>query len=213
MAQIILDFGSGNTCKNDKLYIKHMIDELKAVDSGKQELIIKWQLWSLTNPQGNNLHLNWGNFEYAYYYAKELGYKTTASVFDKPSLDYLLQYDIPFVKIACNPKLHFLIDEVPRKIPVYVSYNDAPVLGYNLINLYCIPEYPANFHLYVKHDELGNLIKTADHLNISDHTTDLRLFNSLNPQIIEMHYALKDSTGLDAESKVCKTPEMLKEIL
>ncbi len=43
MSQIILDFGSGNTCHNDWTYAKRMIDELKAVDTGKHEIIIKWR--------------------------------------------------------------------------------------------------------------------------------------------------------------------------
>ena len=30
----IVDIGSGETCKNDIPYIKRMIDELKAVDTG-----------------------------------------------------------------------------------------------------------------------------------------------------------------------------------
>jgi hypothetical protein len=60
-------------------------------------------------------------FEYAYYYARDKGYKTTASVFDEFSLYCLLKYNIPFVKIANRPDLYWLAGEVPRKIPVYMS--------------------------------------------------------------------------------------------
>ena len=90
---IILDFGSGNTCKNSRRYITQMIDELAAVDTGKQEIVIKWQLFADCQP---NIPLEYHVFDYAYQYAKHLGYKTTASVFDMESLCYLLSYDIPF---------------------------------------------------------------------------------------------------------------------
>ena len=90
---IILDFGSGATSKNDVTTVKRMIDELAAVDTGKHTIVIKWQLFTDCPP---NEPLEYRVFDYAYQYAKYLGYKTTASVFDMESLCYLLSYDIPF---------------------------------------------------------------------------------------------------------------------
>ncbi|MFA5715059.1 MAG: hypothetical protein WC998_04935, partial [Candidatus Paceibacterota bacterium] len=105
MSQIILDFGSGNTHKNNWDYLKRMIDELKAVDTGKHEIIIKHQLFKAA---GDNLPLDPWVFDAAYDYAKKLGYKTTSSVFDLESLKFLLNYDIPFVKIANRRDLDWL---------------------------------------------------------------------------------------------------------
>jgi hypothetical protein len=49
-------------------------------------------------------------------------------------------------------------------------------------------------------------------LAISDHTTSWDLFNKYNPEIIEWHYKLSDSIGLDA-GDFARTPEQLKEVL
>jgi len=219
MAQIILDFGSATTCKNDKAYVKRMIDELKAVDSGKHDIVIKWQLFSneiSSLPDGTVLDppvtpLNKGLFAWAYTYAAELGYETTASVFDKESLDYLLTFDIPFVKIANRPDTRWLIGEVPRKIPVYSSGDMQYYSNHKWENgdipLKCITQYPATVAQYEK--GFGASLFTG---RISDHTIGFELWYKYKPVTIEWHYKLEDSTGYDAGS-FARTPSQLKEVL
>jgi sialic acid synthase SpsE len=191
---IILDFGSGNTCQNDVDIVKRMIDELKAVDTGKHEIVIKWQLFIHA---GENLLLNHTIFDIAYEYAAKLGYRTTASVFDQSSLHFLLKYDVPFVKIANRRELDWLVGEVPRKVKVIVSGRD----------LCCVSEYPATVEQYEWRYAPDQL-----HQGISDHTTDFTLWHRYSPLLYECHYKLEDSIGLDA-GDFSRTPEMLKEIL
>jgi sialic acid synthase SpsE len=216
MAMIILDFGSANTCRNDKYYAKRMLDELKAVDTGKHEIIIKWQFFK---EAGDNIPLDREIFRQAYEYAAELGYKTTSSVFDKESLDFLLQFEIPFVKIANRRELDWLIGEVPRKIPICISLgkHDMNTKYLNIDNfafplqgdiaIYCVSNYPAPYDDYVKAFSPGQL-----HRGISDHTTCFSLFRKFEPELIEWHYGLPDSTGPDA-GPFMRTPEMLAEVL
>jgi sialic acid synthase SpsE len=216
MSKIILDFGSGNTCKNDLSIAKQMIDELKSIDTSKHEIIIKWQLFEKA---GSNIPLCCNVFIQAHIHAASLGYKTTASVFDKKSLEFLLQFDIPFIKIANRRDLDWLIGEVPRKIPVYVSVGSMPegetlLYGYpNYINqnrdvaLFCVSQYPASIEEYERRFSKGSL-KYA----ISDHTIGLELFKKYQPRIWEKHYKLSDSTGLDA-GPFAITPEELREVL
>lgn len=206
MAQIILDFGSANTCKNDIEYVKRMIDELVAVDTKKHEVILKWQLFEKA---GDNIPLNWGVFKYAYEYAKEKGYKTTASVFDLKSLKYLLNFKIPFVKIANREDLYWLAGEIPRKIPVYISIASiiAPRPYEASVSMACVSKYPASL------DDYKNAFDNIQHFRfISDHTENWDLYNLTSPYCYECHYKLPDSTGLDAGS-FARTPEQLKEIL
>ncbi len=218
MSQIILDFGSGNTCKNDFGIVVQMIDELKAIDTGKHEIIIKWQLF---DKAGENIPLKHETFAFAYVFAKKRGYKTTASVFDKPCLDWLIKFDIPFVKIANNRSLDWLIGEVPRRIPIYVSRTGNLSLKYhsNIILLSCISKYPALIEEYIR--EFNPPITGGDHLSwhwnllanaVSDHTASLDLFKKYQPAIWEKHYRLPDSTGLDA-GPFAIMPEELREIL
>ena len=206
MAQIILDFGSGNTSKNDWDYAKRMVDEMADIDSKKHEIIIKWQLFKRA---GNNIPLDIELFNMIYFYAERKGYRTTASVFDIASLDRLKMYDVPFIKIANNRNLDYLIGEIPRKIPVYVScntiFNASELKDNNVKVLYCDSNYPSSFFKYVAY-------KNFHWDGISDHTSDWEVYQKMNPEIYECHYKLDDSTGLDA-GDFARTPKQLEEIL
>ena len=201
--RIILDI-SANTTKNDDDYVKIMLDELKKVDTGKHEIIIKGQLFQ---EAGKNIVMTHEHFDFMYQYSHKLGYDCTASVFDKESLAFLLKYEIPFVKIANNPDLYWLIDEIPRGIRVIFSshVNDANnYYGYcspTITKIVSIPEYPAKVDQYTTYTKW-----------VSDHTEGLALFKLHEPSLWEKHYKLKDSTGLDAGTWAI-TPEELREIL
>ena len=208
---IILDMGSGNTCKNDVLYVERMIDELAAVDTGKHEIVIKWQLFTECPP---NEVLWLAVFDYAYEYAKKKGYQTTASVFDLDGLQFLLKYDIPFVKLANRPDLYWLAGEVPRKIPIYISVGDMDFESDYLEKhsdywemLCCVSAYPAAMEQYEKRFSTAYLYG-----GISDHTTDFTLYHKYKPVIYECHYKLPDSTGPDS-GEFARTPEALREVL
>lgn len=216
MAKIILDFGSGNTHKNNWDYLTWMIDELRAVDTGKHEVIIKHQLFLQA---GDNIPLDRELFRKAYDYAKELGYQTTSSVFDKESLDFLLQFEIPFVKIANNRKLDWLIGEVPRKIPIVVSIGSREgmesLTDYpGMQVLFCVSEYPAKIEGYEEIKQFSHYVQGGfKAFGISDHTANFGLWYRYQPQIIEWHYVLgHDANNLDG-GLFARTPSMLAEVL
>lgn len=196
---IILDFGSGNTCKNRPNYIRRMITELARVRTTK-EVVIKWQLF---NSSVVNMRLSHRLFETAYLYAAALGFRTTASVFDQESLDYLLTFDVPFVKIANQPASKAL-ETCVGSPGTLVSTNDPKDDRLNV--MYCISEYPADKQKYI--DTFGDKLREG----ISDHTTDFELYNTYQPRLYECHYKLEDSTGLDA-GPFARTPKQLEEIL
>jgi sialic acid synthase SpsE len=208
LSQIILDF-SANTFKNSFEYAKQMMNEIKAIDTGKHQIIFKTQLFKSAPP---NTPLDWSVFDSIYHYGKSLGYKVTSSVFDKESLDFLLQYEVSFVKIANNRKLDYLIGEVPRKVSIYMSIGDYTEMELNNNEsidqyLFCISKYPAAIEEYEKKfNHLTNLSA------VSDHTVGLELFKKYQPRIWEKHYKLSDSTGLDA-GEFAITPQQLAEVL
>jgi len=213
MSKIIIDMGSGETCHNDKSEVRRMIDGLAAVDGHHHEVYIKWQLF--TKVPAPVPPLDHEVYDYAVKYADlTYGYQTFASVFDYPSLNYLLDYHPPALKVACRPYLYMLLRNMPRDTPVYVSIGDvayAPLLremfpGYELRFLYCIPEYPANQTAY------ETLFGYNLSVGISDHSPDLRLFGEYQPLYYERHMKLADSTGLDAGPHA-STPEELGAIL
>ena len=203
---IILDI-SANTHKNSMSYVKRMIDELVKVDSRKHEVVIKHQLFT---EAGDNIPLQLSVFDYAYWYAEQQGYQTTASVFDTESLYFLLSYDIPFVKIANNMDLYYLAEKVPNDIPVIVSIGYPCGVTADIENkreLMCVSEYPAKAEQY--EERFGQFFLRD---GISDHTTDFYLWHMYSPVIYECHYKLADSTGLDA-GDFARTPDALSEIL
>lgn len=200
---IILDCGSGNTCKNSIEYACRMVKEIAEIGSS-QHIVIKWQLFKRA---GDNAPLSLEVFERAYIYAQIMGLRTTASVFDKYSLDYLLTFKVPFIKLANTAESRILAAEIPEDKQVIIS-SDNPALkpGSNFRVMYCISEYPAKAKDYV--DRFGDKLKDG----LSDHTADFELFKKYQPKIYECHVKLDDSTGPDA-GKFARTPEQLKEIL
>ena len=206
----ILDMGSGNTCRNDINIIKKMIDSIAEVDP-ERKLVLKWQLFKEAPP---NYPLAKSNFNWAYNYALDLGYQTTASVFDVGSLHFLLIHNPSFVKIANRPDLYWLIGEVPRKIEIVLSYKSSHALDkYDDIEneeinylLCCISKYPAKLGSYEK-----KFNKSCLKRGISDHTTDWQLFRKYKPEFYECHFKLLDSTGPDS-GEFARTPEQISEI-
>ncbi|MFA5130462.1 MAG: N-acetylneuraminate synthase family protein [Patescibacteria group bacterium] len=211
MSLIILDFGSGNTCRNDVYAISDMIAALAKVDSRRHghKIVIKWQLFEKA---GDNIPLDRDNFWTFYQSAKESGYETTASVFDIPSLKFLLQFnDLPFIKIANRRDLDYLIGLIPRQIPAIISVGPGTMTNMpyreNVKELFCVSKYPASIEDYEPYMHRINGLS-----GISDHTTDFELWNIYKPEIIEWHYKLSHQTGLDA-GPFARTPEQLIEII
>jgi sialic acid synthase SpsE len=196
-----------------------MIDAIKAIDTGKHEVVLKFQL---SLPDGINVPLDHDVFDYGYRYGNEQGYKVTSSVADLESLKFLLQYDVCFVKIPNDRGLDWLIGYVSRMIPVYVSCNDSYMMTNiwcneweykdNITPLACISKYPATIEEYehkFQDNFSGHLARKCP---ISDHTIDFTLWHKYHPSIIEWHFKLEDSTGLDA-GPFAIMPEELRKIL
>lgn len=191
---IIVDMGSGNTCKNSIEYACRMVKELSDVDSRKHEVIIKWQLF---DKAGKNEPLNLEVFGRAFQYASCLGYATTASVFDENSLDCLLKWNPAFIKIANGYKP---TESMEKKMEGYKVIRSGK-------DLCCISEYPAK-----KSDYESKFTPEQLKKGISDHTDSFDLYKKYSPKVYEVHFKLDDSTGLDA-GDFARTPEQMKEIL
>jgi len=220
MSTIILDLSSGNTCRNNKTIVKQMIDAIKAIDAGKHEIILKAQL---SIPDGINLPLDHEIFDFMYRYGNEQGYKVTSSVADLESLKFLLQYDIPFVKLPNDRKLDWLIGEIPRKVPVYISYGTFDEYDeYNvrkregITTLACISKYPAEAKDYVDTFGLINIRcerKLSNLRRVSDHTCGLELFKKYQPIIWEKHFVLEHDPNNPDGGLFAILPCELAEIL
>jgi len=201
---LIIDFGSGNSCRNSLEEAQRMIDALANVDR-QRKCIIKWQLFEKC---GDNIPLQRSVFARAYTYAWEIyGYETTASVFDKPSLDFLMRFDIPFVKIANNEKYYPLIDMIREGMPIIKSVGSPEGFKDDCTFLCCVSEYPAIIKQYEKVFKKGQLKK-----GISDHTSDWELYLKYKPETYECHFCLENQDGPDSGT-FARRPKQLMEIL
>ena len=208
----IFDVGSGASLPDFEAVIA-IVDALEPILEHKKtnpdlEIIIKTQLFKDIPP---NKPLERDVFLYLKNYGESKGFQVTASVFDLDSLSFLLIHNPCFVKIACRPDLYWLAGEVPRKIPIVVSYDVRdelvnwdrlpPKCNYPLA---CVPTYPAKIEDY----------KFPSHVYVSDHTVGLELFKKEELVIWEKHFVLKknDPTNPDSMGGFALDPEELKQI-
>jgi hypothetical protein len=213
MSQFIIEMGSANEHHNDIGYLRDMIDAVIDCDTGKHEVILKHQLFKHAPP---NEPLEWEVFAWAYGYAWSKGYQTTASVFDVDALRFLERFRVPFVKVACRPKLYYLRHET--ELPCYISVyaGQKPVEGETCLG--CVPKYPAKMIDYqTKTTDWG--IPTnhwwidPQYKGVSDHTVGWDLYNKYNPAIIEKHFCLKRSPDNPDSGPFAVDPSMLREVL
>ena len=206
---IVLDAGSGNTCRNDLGKVREMIDSV--ADYADKGIVIKWQLFKNAPP---NIPLERKVFDYAYTYALGLGLKTTASVFDEESLDYLLGFDVPFVKIANRRDLNYLYEYVPEGVNVVMSFGDENMLNIymeadpEIMPLCCVSEYPAQPEEYERRFSSGVL-----NYGISDHTVGFDLYHKYEPYFWEKHYVLEYGGDNPDAGPFAMTPEDLWRIV
>jgi len=201
---IIIDMGSGNTCANDMKIVERMIREVTQIDTHREEIVIKWQLF---DSLGKNVPLYRETFAKAYRMAWGFGYNTTASVFDIPNLEFLVKnyYEIPFIKLANNPVSRILEKMIPEGFRVIKSVGSGNDFDNDC--LCCVSKYPAKKEQYEK-----AFTKEQLQQGISDHTVNWDLYEKYKPELYEVHFCLEDSTGLDS-GPFARRPKDLKEIL
>lgn len=205
--QLILDIGSGKSLPDFRTG-RQLIDEVEKRDRKKHQIVFKAQLFTSAPP---NIPLSPIVFQQLHDYAKQGGYELTASVFDLWMLTFLLSFKPMFVKIACRPDLYWLIGEVPRKIPVYVSVpanENVDVPHYyrksGISALCCVRKYPADIEDYE-----GCWIEDG----ISDHTIGWNLMEKYNPKILEKHIVLKRAPDNPDSGPFAILPEDLEGII
>ena len=198
---VILDMGSGNTCQNDIDKVKDMID---AVAESGIDAVLKWQLFLDAPP---NTPLKRDVFRYAYEYAAEKSLKTTASFFDVDSMNFLLSFDVPFVKIANRTSLRPMA-ALMGSVPIFVSYQSSnKIKGGRVKPMCCVSRYPADVADYERLFKPEHLVK-----GISDHTVGLELYHKYQPERWEKHFVLeRDKKNPDA-GPFAITPKELEEL-
>ena len=191
---IILDVGEGTALRNEHAprVVHSILSTADAVEFPKEEIVVKPQLFQWEPPNRPLQHEVFANIHRE---CLDVGLQCTASVFDKPSLGFLLRLEIPFVKIASRTYLRRLALLVPRGVPIYASYGDmndeTEYDGYVDQWLACVSNYPAEA---IDYDNFG-LIPRMDHLGISDHTVGLDLYRKYRPRIYEKHFYIQGMKG------------------
>ena len=218
--KIILDLGSGLTCKNELYQVRKMIQAVHDVDNRKHEIILKWQLFT---EWGDLPPLHHGIFGAAYDIARQHGYATTASVFDWESAKFLSHFKVPFIKIACVQEVYdagwvpsstlfgWWAKQMVVSIPDPNEYNRLKNCKFrdNANFLCCIRKYPA--HPIEYETTFSGLLHygLSDH---TDHTMDFYLVKKFQPYIYETHFCIDGQTGDDTGPHALR-PNQLAELL
>ncbi len=199
---IITDLGSGNSCRNSIDYAFRMIKAV--VDLNLPDVVIKWQLFK---HEGDNVPLSLEVFERAFKYAATWGIRTTASVFDKDSLDYLLTFPVPFIKLANKINSQILISDIPDDVPVIISTDKPDYKSARKLTdiIYTVSKYPAEEKDY---DKFGDKLKQG----LSDHTTSWQLYQKWHPEIYECHFVLEHDKNNPDGGSFSRLPEDFKNM-
>lgn len=203
MSEIILDIGSGRSLP-DKQAAFDLIDAIEDIDVHRHSIVFKVQLFADEPP---NIPLDHDLFREIYRYATCSRFKCTASVFDPASVAFLLQFDVPFIKLACRPDKYVLESLIPRGIVIYRSISTPMFAGRNETNLVCVPHYPAAMWEY------DAILEKHYCQCISDHTVGLDLWRKYRPTIWEKHLVMKRSRDNPDSGPFAVTPEELKEVI
>lgn len=152
-------------------------------------------------------------------FCKELGVKWTASVWDVPSLDFIKQYDVPFVKIpsACITDIELLEAVQKSEIPTVIStgmstldeVREAALILTNIFGaMICNSTYPAPMNeLDVSSMKLLKyLFPVQTKIGYSGHEEGLLptiVAVSAGAEIIERHVTLdKNMWGTDQKASL-----------
>lgn len=162
---------------------------------------------------------------------KEVGIRWTASVWDIDSLNFILQYDIPFIKIpsACITDIELLNKVKETNIPVVMSCGMSTVeeierairvfgYKYDLTLMWCNSSYPA------RDDELDlrviqllksvyrNYIKRVGYSSHEEGIGACIVAKTLGAEVIEKHVTLdKNMWGSDQKASI--TFDELKQLV
>lgn len=153
-------------------------------------------------------------------YCKEIGIKWTASIWDINSLDFIMQYDIPFIKLASacitNDELLDKINDYGKPVVMSIGMSTEEEMNHALIKLYncdmtilhCNSSYPAS------DNELDlNVIKRLKKkfkgfytIGYSGHELGIEaciVAKTLGAEVIERHITLdKNMWGTDQKASL-----------
>ena len=162
----------GSTHMGKKEYIREFLEEsLKYPDSS-----VKFQLFPNESryTKTGNVYLTKENFDYAYHFGKSIGVKVTASVFEQENNDFLLTYDVPYVKFAYsrNHRIDLIDPWLKRGTKVvitsdFMTKKQLPK-GQNIIHLWTSTVHGQT--LYPNHFQIDYHPILTQYDGISDHS-------------------------------------------
>jgi sialic acid synthase SpsE len=129
-------------------------------------------------------------FEYSFKAAGDYGFRVTASVFDRESLNYLNKFNIPFIKVAADKKWWSLVPHCSPTVPLILSCKfdeDMDIMAEpDVWTLACVADYPAAVSEYEEEFSPAHLSQ-----GISDHCIGTHLYAKYKPIIWEKHYCIE----------------------
>ena len=197
----------------------------EAQDKGAD--LVKFQLYDHKmlygdNPDILNVGLSFDQAEMLFDYGKEIGIEVFFSVFDTERIKWCEEIGVKRYKLACGwgmkTDLIQAIDLTEK--PIFISDNPGMLMRIlpnrsKVTWFYCIPEYPAlPDRLMLGRINFEYNADDKQYRGFSDHSIGLdaaKIALARGASIIEKHFALDHSTGIDAPWSM--TPDELEELI
>jgi N-acetylneuraminate synthase len=188
----------------------------------KQKGVIKQTPWGEMTylEYKNKIEFNKEEYDYIDRYCKEKPLDWSASFWDEESLEFLSQYDMPFIKIpsalltniallkkaAQTKKAVFLSTGMSTVEQIDVAFNTITKYNNDIVLLHCNSSYPTSF------EDINLLVipflveRYKCIVGFSDHTIDLEasvVATALGAKVIEKHITLDHNMwGTDQKSSL-----------
>ncbi len=185
--------------------------------------LAKFQLYDHKKLYGNepDVSLSFEDAKELFEYGKCVGIEVFFSVYDVERVKWCEEIGVKRYKVAYSLRdSEELANTIPDGKTIYVSCEPSrdyhAFLGRGATELYCLPEYPARLKDldFNGRNDSWDSTNTFDMLEgFSDHTIGLdaaKIALSRGAVIIEKHFAIDHTTGVDAEWSM--TPDELKEL-
>lgn len=195
-----------------------------------QKNVMRKTPWGVMTYYDYKKHIEFGKKEYDEIdmYCKEIGIRWTSSIWDEDSLEFLLQYDVPFIKIPSaiikNVDLLKKIAKTNKKVIISTGMSKClDVLNavglFDKNNVLCVMHCVSNYSNDINNSNIANiqrLKKLLDDIEIgySAHNNDeiiTCMCIGMGVKFIEHHFTLNNN-DYGTDQKISILPHQLKTI-
>jgi len=171
---------------------------------------VKFQLLEDEQCGNGNIELEWDLFPELKAYGNELNVPVFASAFSDSGIQMLYEYGFKWLKLAHSMRKRWYYEsDAWDKLFISWDYLDEIPYQKNIVNLFCIPEYPVLYD--IPFETFQHIFKRFD--GFSSHclgtNQEVKAIGA-GAKYLEVHFMIDESDCPDG--KFAKTPDMIEAL-